>query len=90
MSRYRAELPPEKPEYKPGPCPRCGKENGKELGQYLNGPPLTVIRCPDCGLAAHSYGSTIEESQAGARRQWAEPLYHNNDENAAAGLLEEE
>lgn len=84
---------PMEPAYQPGPCPACGCERSRELGQYLNGPCLTVIRCPACGHQVSAAADSIQDSQRQARAKWDNPGLDDAppwDENTAAGLMEDE
>lgn len=88
-------------DYDPDPCHQCGSTRVRELGQYLNGPCITIIYCQNCGhkvQAEETAGriwtekQAIERSQRKAREKWAgiaEPLFRSGT-SAARGLLEEE
>lgn len=96
----RKKMPQTARDYDPEPCPHCGSTRVRELGQYLNGPCITIIYCQDCGHKVQeeeTAGRTWTERQAilrsqqKARERWAgmaEPLFPQED-SLARGLLEE-
>lgn len=61
------------------PCLACGSERVKMIGQYLNGPRMTIIYCLACGHKATAWAESIPESIQAAREKWenpaAEPLF---------------